>query len=157
MTTLRLTIELVPSSCWGANLRDVLPRAMWDTLRRAVYTEAGHRCSICGVSGRLNCHEVWRYDDTSHIQTLEGFQALCDLCHHVKHIGHAGVLAAQGKLDFARVVAHFMRVNACDGATFQRHHAAARAQWRERSRHEWQTDLGAFTPPGLATLAPPDE
>jgi hypothetical protein len=54
-------------------------------------------------------------------------------------------LAAQGKLDFARVVAHFQRVNGCDRATYERHHAAAVKLWRERSRHPWRTELA---PPG---------
>ena len=28
--------------------------------------------------------------------TYRGFIALCDMCHHVKHIGYAGVLQARG-------------------------------------------------------------
>ena len=116
---LRLTIELVPATCWQANLRDVLAPSAWDALRRRVYASFGHRCAICGASGRLHCHEVWRYDDTAHTQTLDGLLALCELCHHVKHIGHARLLAEQGRLDYERVVAHFLRVNGCDRATFE--------------------------------------
>lgn len=29
---LRLTIELVPSTAWGQNLRDLLTQEQWDTL-----------------------------------------------------------------------------------------------------------------------------
>jgi hypothetical protein len=144
---LRLTIELVPESCWYSNLRDVLPRALWDKLRRQVYAASGYRCSVCGGGGVLHCHEVWRYDDATRIQRLEGFRALCTLCHHVKHIGLAGLLASQGKLDYDAVVAHFLAINNCSRADFQRRYNAAFAQWRERSRVEWQTDLGDFTPP----------
>lgn len=151
---LRLTIELVPEPCWYSNLRDVLPRPIWDKLRREVYAASGHRCGICGAGGMLHCHEVWSYDDAAHIQRLEGFRALCTLCHHVKHIGLAGLLASQGRLDYEAVVAHFMRVNGCDRATFQRHYQAAMAQWRERSRYEWQTDLGDYTPPSAGEGAP---
>jgi hypothetical protein len=150
-TGLRLTIELVPATCWQANLRDVLPRPAWDALRRRVYASFGHHCAICGASGCLHCHEVWRYDDTAHIQTLDGLLALCELCHHVKHIGHARLLADQGKLDYERVVAHFLRVNGCDRATFARHRAEAFAIFAARSRHEWQTDLGLT---GHAPLEP---
>jgi hypothetical protein len=135
---LRLTIELVPATSWGANLRDVLPAAEWDRLRRQVYAASGHRCAICRAGGRLHCHELWDYDDTRHIQALRGLVALCTLCHHVKHIGHAHLLAEQGKLDYEQVVAHFLRVNGCDRATFERHRAAAFAQFSERSRYEWQ-------------------
>jgi hypothetical protein len=143
---LRLTIELVPATAWGANLRDVLTRQGWDALRRHVFAQFGNRCAICGAGGRLHCHEVWRYDDARHVQTLEGCLALCALCHHVKHLGMAHTLAEQGKLDYERVVRHFMEVNGCDRATFERHRAAAFAQFEERSRHEWTTDFG-FAPP----------
>ena len=71
--SLRLAIELVPETCWYSNLRDVLPRPIWDKLRRQVYALSGYRCGVCGAHGALNCHEVWRYDDTTHIQYLEGF------------------------------------------------------------------------------------
>jgi hypothetical protein len=144
---LRLTIELVPATAWGANLRDVLTRAGWDQLRRTVYARFGQRCAICGAGGRQHCHEVWQYDDAQHIQRLEGCLALCALCHHVKHLGHAGILARAGKLDMARVIAHFCAVNGCDRATFAAHRDAAFAQWHERSRYEWTTDLGALNPP----------
>ena len=139
---LRLTIELVPATCWGANLRDILSRLAWDTLRRRVYAASGHRCAICGAGGRLHCHEVWHYDDAAHVQRLEGCLALCAWCHHVKHLGHAEVQAAEGKLDYERVVAHFLRVNGCDRALFARHRAEAFTRFAERSRHEWTTDFG---------------
>jgi hypothetical protein len=140
--TLRLTIELVPATCWHANLRDILTPAGWEALRRRVFAACGNRCAICGAGGRLHCHEIWRYDNAAHVQTLEGCLALCALCHHVKHLGMAARLAAQGKLDYERVVAHFLRVNGCDRAAFERHRAAAFALFEERSRHEWTTDFG---------------
>ena len=39
----KLTFQLVPSGCWYANLRSVLPKAEWDRLRRATYARAGGR------------------------------------------------------------------------------------------------------------------
>jgi hypothetical protein len=142
---LPLSIELVPASCWYSNLRNAMSRERWDSLRHQVYAQYQHRCGVCGARpGRLECHEVWRYDDRTHVQTLDGFVALCAWCHHVKHIGLAALLADQGKLDYERVVRHFLRVNRCDRAAFQRHYAAAFAIWNERSRHEWSTDLGAY-------------
>jgi hypothetical protein len=85
MSPLRLTIELVPSTCWYANLRDVLAPAAWNALRKQVIAESGSRCAICGAGGHLHCHEVWDYDDAAHVQTLRGFLALCAMCHHVNH------------------------------------------------------------------------
>jgi len=142
---LKLTIELVPSTSWYDNLRKMIPRAKWDKLRKGVYAEYRHRCGICGAdSSRLNCHEIWEYDDHNHEQRLLGFIAICDLCHHVKHIGLAGILASQGKLDYEKVVEHFMKVNGCDRRTFEEHKKKAFAQWRERSRYEWKVDLGDY-------------
>ncbi len=140
--SLRLTIELVPETCWYTNLRQVLPPAQWDRLRREVYRRFGYHCAVCGAGGKLHCHEVWAYDDATHVQSLQGFRALCENCHHIKHLGFAGILAGRGQLDYDQLIAHFCSVNGCDDQTFERHRAAAFAEWRERSRHEWQTDLG---------------
>src|SRR5690242_16967444 len=105
----RLTIELVPQPLWGQSLAKLMPRAEWDRLRGRVKALSGYRCAICGAAeGMLFCHEVWHYDDVRHVQVLAGFQAICRMCHHVKHLGHAGVLAAEGKLDLEEVVQHFM-------------------------------------------------
>jgi hypothetical protein len=148
-SVLRLTIELVPASCWYSNLRNALPREAWDEIRGRVYAACEYRCVVCGAGGKLHCHEVWSYDDTARVQRLEGFRALCENCHHIKHLGYAGILASQGKLDYERLVAHFLRVNRCDHATFRRHRSEAFAEWEERSRHEWTTDLGLATPAGV--------
>lgn len=34
---------------------------------------------------RLECHEVWEYDEENSIQRLSGLLALCTWCHKVKH------------------------------------------------------------------------
>ncbi len=139
---LRLTAELVPASTWYRNLRAAVPRETWDRIRRRVYAEHGHRCGICGAKGRLSCHEVWAYDDEPRVQRLSRLVALCDLCHHVKHLVHAAGLASEGKLDYERVVEHFMRVNGCDRAAFEEHRERAMEVFRRRSAEEWRVDLG---------------
>jgi hypothetical protein len=142
---LQLTIELVPSPCWEINLRSSMTRANWDHLRKLVYAKYNYRCGVCLASNvRLNCHEIWHFDDENHIQRLTGFIALCEMCHHCKHIGLAGVLASEGKLDFEQVIAHFMRVNQCSREDYRAHEEAAFAQWRERNGFEWTTDLGMY-------------
>lgn len=142
---LKLTIELVPSTSWYNNLRKVIPKGEWNKIRKQVDAEYGHKCGVCGTdSGKLNCHEIWEYDDHNHEQRLKGFIPLCDLCHHVKHIGRAGILASEGKLDYEKIVQHFMKVNGCDREIFEKHKEQAFAQWRERSRYEWKVDLGAY-------------
>jgi len=141
---LRLTIELVPSTTWANNLRKYMSKKDWDKTRKKAYAKAGYRCEICGREGRLSCHEIWEYDDKKHIQKLAGFIALCTMCHHVKHIGLAGILARDGKLDYEKVVEHFMVVNKCDRRTFEEHRERAFRIWEERSKHDWQIDLGDY-------------
>lgn len=59
---LKLTIELVPKSCWFSHLRDHLSK------------------------------EQWVYNDIQKIQRLEGTIALCPDFHSVKHIGFAQII-----------------------------------------------------------------
>lgn len=141
---LKLRIELVPSTSWYNNLRKQISQREWDKIRKKVYADYGYKCGICGASGKLNCHEIWEYNDEKHIQKLVGFIALCDMCHFVKHIGLADVLASRGELDYEKVVEHFLKVNNCDRKLFEQHRKEAFAKWEERSTHEWQLDLGDY-------------
>jgi len=141
---LKLTIELVPSTCWYSNMRKVLSGEQWDRLRRTVYKQWGYKCGICRADGMIHCHEIWHYNDTSHVQTLTGFIALCPMCHHVKHIGLAELLASKGELDIESVIQHFMKVNNCGRSEFYMHRAKSFRVWAERSNHEWVTDLGGY-------------
>ena len=139
---IKLEIELVPSSAWWKNLRAKITEKEWDMIRHETYLKYGYMCGICGSKGRMNCHELWKYNDISHVQKLVGFIALCDMCHHVKHIGLAGILASEGKLDYGEVVRHFMRVNSCTSADFEEHKSREFMIWEERSRNKWKLDLG---------------
>ena len=141
---MKLCIELVPQSLWYLNPRKAMERVPWDTLRKEVYAHYGQVCGICGVQGKLNCHERWGYDDEAHVQTLLGFIALCEWCHHIKHIGLAGILAQEGKLEYERVIQHFLTVNHCTQEEFEQHRNEAFTQWRERNRHTWTADWGAY-------------
>jgi hypothetical protein len=141
----KLIVELVPEPCWGSNLRDRVSPEAWQSLRQQTSAEYKHCCGICGAAGRLNCHERWAYDDERHIQKLEGFIVLCDMCHHVKHIGLTGVLASKGKLNFQKVLDHYCQVNECTQEAFRAHEVAAWDLWRRRSAFkEWETDLGEW-------------
>ena len=67
---IKLTIELVPKTCWFSNVRDHVSVAQWDTIRKQVYVKANYFCQICGSRGTkwpVECHEVWDYDDKKHI------------------------------------------------------------------------------------------
>lgn len=138
----KLTVELVPKTAWGNNLRKLLPRDDWDKLRRAIYAAYGYQCAICDARGQLHCHEQWSYDDQCFIQSLKDVIPICVMCHHVKHLGHAGILANEGKLDYEGVIRHFMRVNECTRADFEWAKNDAFQRWRWRSRFKWRLELG---------------
>jgi len=137
----KLTIELVPSSSWGQNLRNLLKPKMWEVLRKKTYQRSNFRCAICGASGKLEAHEVWKFDDKNHIQKLVDLIALCKKCHAVKHIGFAGIKGSFGKVSYEEIVAHFTRVNACDRKTFQDSLKKAFEKFEKRSQFEWNLDL----------------
>ncbi len=140
-----MEIELVPSTIWYSSLYRLLPREVWNTIRNKIIKENGRNCQICGeTKGVMNLHEIWNYDDRKYIQKLEGFILLCKMCHHVKHIGLAGILARRGKLDYDRVVEHFCRVNNCSREEFEQHKAKAFDIWRRRSKHDWKQDFGEY-------------
>lgn len=146
MKALKLSIELVPKTSWYSNLRSEMSKQDWDKIRKETYVKFSHKCGVCGNSeGQLHCHEIWEYGDTTHTQTLKGFIALCVMCHHVKHIGLAGILSERGELDFDAVIEHFMSVNKCKRDTFNSHYEEAFKIWRKRSSHKWKINLGKYS------------
>lgn len=139
MDTPKLTVELVPATAWGANLRSILHPSHWDRLRRASYRRAGYRCEICqgkGPKHPVECHEIWHYNDEDKRQTLQGLISLCPPCHRVKHLGHAHVI---GKGDEARE--HLRQVNGWSQSETARYIGTVFQRWEERSQFEWALDL----------------
>lgn len=135
--TPKLTIELVPESCWFTNLRSELPPSAWDLIRRTAYRRARHRCEVCGGVGPqwpVEAHEEWTY--ISGVQRLRRVVALCPACHEVKHIGLAGIKGRDRE-----AVAHLMKVNDWDPVTADRYIKAAFRLWFSRSRMEWRLDI----------------
>ena len=141
---MKLEIELVPSSSWENNLRNIVPKTKWDQIRRETYAKFDNKCGICNADGKMSCHEIWEYDDDKHIQKLKGFIALCFSCHIIKHIGMAGILAQNGKLDYRRLIEHYIKVNGCDLSDFEIHMNSAFVKWKKRSKYNWQLVLSLF-------------
>jgi hypothetical protein len=87
----RLTIELVPKTCWFSNVRNHVSNEEWKAISRQVSCGALNRCQICGgrspIGARVECHEVFLYDEQTRTQKLVSLVALCRPCHSVKHIG----------------------------------------------------------------------
>jgi hypothetical protein len=142
--SLRLTIDLVPETCWYSSLYRQIPQSKWKKLRKQACAEAGDACQICGAKGRLNCHEVWEFDDKTFTQKLKGFVALCSMCHHIKHFGMFQILVGKGQLDLDAVIDHFCKVNNVSRKVFGAHKTQAFDVWRERSQHQWEADLGKW-------------
>jgi len=143
-TKLKLTIELVPGASWYKNLHAILSQPEWKKVREKALAKYKNKCGICGAKGRLNCHELWDYDEKKYIQKLTGFMTLCGMCHLVKHLGLAGILVSEGKLDMDEVIKHFMRVNNCNRKIFEEHKKKAFGEWRKRSEYGWQIDFGKY-------------
>lgn len=145
--TLKLQIELVPSSCWWSNVRSNVTNKQWDNIRKPVYQKANFVCEICGEKGTkhpVECHEVWIYDDTTLTQRLGYFQALCPLCHEVKHIGLAGI---RGNGD--RAFNRFKTINQLEDTLARQIISAVFKQWSIRSRQQWTLDIEQLRQHGL--------
>lgn len=140
----KLTIELVPKTAWGKNLRNSIKRSGWDKIRKQVCAEHDNKCGICGGSGRITCHERWEYDDSTKVQRLLGFIALCNGCDQIKHLGKTTLLAAEGKIDMKQVEMHFTQVNECDLQIFRDYATEAGKIYKERSIHDWTLDFGEY-------------
>ena len=149
----RLQLELIPGPLWGNNLRCNivgLGPGRWLKLSRATRAALG-KCSICGGKDRLHGHENWRYLEKSRsgIATLVGVDAICIICHSVQHWGRIQLLVAAGimsKADERRLTRHFMKVNKCSKAAFERHVMRAFSIWRTRSKKKWKIDWSEFEP-----------
>lgn len=142
---MKLSIELVPSTVWESSLYQLLPKSVWNKIRNKHIEKHGRKCQICGeTKGVMNLHEIWKYDDVNHIQKLEGFILLCKMCHHVKHIGLAEILASKGRLDYSKVIKHFCNVNKCNMEKFEEHRSRAFGMWQARSTHQWKEDFGEY-------------
>ena len=149
-----LTIELVPSSSWGDNLRSRLTKAQWDKIRKHSYQLANYQCEVCGGSGKnqgynwpVECHEVWHYDDINHVQKLTKLISLCPRCHMAKHIGRAQLDGKEGL-----VIAHMQKVNGWTHAQVQDHIRDSFRVWQERSRHPWELDIKALYEYGVISI-----
>lgn len=143
----RLTIELVPRTCWFDNVRSTVSSSDWKRLRQQTARTAEWKCHICGGKGPrwpVECHEIWHYDDDHQYQTLKGLIALCPSCHEVKHMGFSEL---HGKKDEA--VAPLALVNGWSLQGAFDYVDEAFDVWRERSRHAWQLDISWLGTKGI--------
>ena len=137
MKEYKLNFEMIPEECWRGNLRTLLPPRLWDIIRKEAYARSGHRCAVCGTTGRLEAHERWSYDEKKRLQKLETVVALCKGCHEVVHISRT-YLIGRG----AEAEEHFKKVNGCTQAEYHAALAEANEEYRKRNQIEgWTTDF----------------
>lgn len=140
---MKLKIELVPKSSWYSNVRSNVSKERWDEIRKECYKRANYVCEICGDVGtnqgynhKVECHEIWNYDDKIHEQKLSGLISLCPKCHQVKHIGLAQL---NGKFDDC--VLHMSTINGLSYDETMYEINRAFDVWKERSQHDWNLDI----------------
>jgi hypothetical protein len=133
----KLTIELIPSTCWYSNVRAYVELEDWNWIRRTVCMRADHCCEICGsIRQPLECHEVWEYDFEGLWQVLEGFTALCKACHQVKHIGRT-ISVGLGEV----AIIHLARINEWSVGEAEEYADKMIKLNRKDSQFDWDLDL----------------
>lgn len=138
---MKLTIELVPKTSWFSNVRDALSTTDWNTVKRFTAQHADRRCEICGGVGPkwpVECHEVWHYDDTNHVQTLKRTIALCPTCHAVKHFGF-NMTKFPNRVP--KLIQHIATVNGISMQEAEDYIVHSFDVWTQRSQHNWEVDL----------------
>lgn len=139
---LKLTVELVPESCWFSNVRTSATKGQWDALRKATYERYGNLCASCrgrGSKWPVECHEVWEYSilPKGNTQRLLYLVALCPSCHEVKHFGRAQMV---GREDAA--MHHLASVNGWNHKKTLWYLEQVAEIWNARSEiPEWTLDL----------------
>jgi len=146
-----LTIETIPQQSFGISLANLLPKPVWDTIRREVYAKAHYTCEICGAMDvQLHCHEVWSYTSKKpYIQKLQELVCLCRMCHAIKHWWNTVARCHEGKeptIYLEELTEHFCIVNHCDRDQFNLHKVVAGAISAERNKRNYRIDWGAFDP-----------
>lgn len=132
--------DMLPASTWEENLRTALPADKWNALRKHCYAAAGHRCRICGASGKVEAHELWEFDDVFGIQKLIGLVCLCPICHKAKHYGFARRLGL-----ISEVTEKIKEVNGWDTRMLDAALVKLQARTDERSKYHWELDLSWLT------------
>ncbi|SDZ11557.1 hypothetical protein [Nitrosomonas sp. Nm33] len=123
LSTFRLAMSFVPRPCININLHKVLKRTTWLKLSKDTFQKANGKCEICDTPyARLDCHEVWHYDDFRYIQELVRLMAICFLCHRVIHYNtnHFWTETA-----WANVIKHFKEINQVDTSAMSENLQAA--------------------------------
>lgn len=144
---MKLTIELVPTTLWGKNIREYIGQKAWKEIKNIIFEQEGKKCYICNFKGLLDLHETWHYDDVNKIQKLVALHHLCKKCHAIKHLGFS-FLTDEGEyslksigLNKEMIINHYCKINNCSKKDFEEHKDEAFKIQSERSLYEWKQDI----------------
>lgn len=127
--------ELIPYSMHYKNVRAILSPAHWQSVAKISYRNSHYKCDICNVKGKIECHEIWQFDDRNLQQKLIGLTTLCVDCHRVKHIGLAKKMGY-----YNTTIKHMAKVNKISISQAERHVAYAEIEVKKR-RGDYALDL----------------
>ena len=154
-----LQMEIVPETAWYFNLRKMFSASTWDLIRNRVYAEFFYKCPYCEkefwndvpeesikrpVGGGMHAHEIWRYDDETHIQHINGIVALCPTCHSIKHMVLTLKKIEAGEIKQEDIIGHFCMVNNCNPSDFSEALEWEMQIYGERSRYNWVCNIENF-------------
>jgi hypothetical protein len=144
------TPESVREYARNANLRYEIPASRWAAIRRKAFSEAQHRCSVCGYESRLGSGElvldqIWIADEEELTWRLSALRVTCERCFYARHLGEGLLGSTKKHLGFFVLIEHLARVNGWDTMRALAHYAANIRRIDQRSRRgKWNIDYGEF-------------
>lgn len=137
-------VDLIPETSWCASLANMLAPKSWEKLRNRAL-ERAEGCEDCGTRERLECHEMWRYDEETGVQRLEALRSVCCECHETYHLGLASV---RGR--YSAAFARLMLINRIEKYEASEFEAEIFDKFIRRSEIEWVLDLSLLAGTGLS-------
>lgn len=135
-----LTVEAFPANLAAhINMSCNLAEEEWDAIRQATYKKANYKCEVSGGVGTecpVECHAMWRFNESSQTLQLRGFMALHPEVHIAKHLERQ-----QEDKQQQRAIWMLQAMNEWTLAEAEEYLKSARETAHQRSSQEWKLDL----------------
>jgi 5-methylcytosine-specific restriction endonuclease McrA len=143
---MELKVQLIPKTAWGKNVRSNVKKSEWDKIRKTVYEKENMICRICGDKDTtLHAHEVWDFDEETHIQKLIDIVGICAACHNTIHYGRAQKMGTAKEAK-----EHFMKVNDADDLDWTLEIQEVQINHLRKSKiREWKLDISLIEKYGI--------
>jgi hypothetical protein len=142
----KLTIQLIPASAYGQNLRSLYPNE-WKAISR--YVRRNLTCSTCGKQvkriGDLDAHEEWewkkekKHGKIRYRQRLVAIYPVCKACHRVIHIGRTK--RELPPWEYLAAAERYRKINHVSYRQFIEDEEEAFRKYEKRSRHKWKLKI----------------